>query len=177
MTTSACFMVDEAGTGRETAEFERLYRGHQPRLLAVARRLARHEDKAEELVAETFLRAFKGFNRFRGEAAFGTWLHRILVNLLYDSRPEPHAELPETLPAGAGWGDPQILFEARRIGCRIDEALGRLSPNQRQVFLMKELEGARHTEIAARLGFSAATSKVHFFNALRRLREELHDLV
>jgi len=177
MTISASLMADEGGFERGGAEFERLYRGHQARLLAVARRLARHEEKAEDLVSEAFLRAFNGFDRFRGEASFGTWIHRILVNLLYDSRPESHAEIPETLPAGVGRSDPQVLFEARRIGARIDEALGRLSPNQRQVFLMKEFEGARHARIAGRLGFSESTSKVHYFHALKRLREELHDLV
>jgi RNA polymerase sigma-70 factor (ECF subfamily) len=170
-------MDEEGRSDRGAEEFERLYRGQRPRLLAVARRLARNEEKAEDLVSETFLRAFTHFGRFRGEAAFGTWVHRILVNLLYDARPESHAEIPETFAAGAGRSDPHLLYESRRIAARIDEALGRLSPHQRQVFLMKEFEGERHAGIAARLGFSESTSKVHYFNALKRLKEELHDLV
>ncbi len=157
-------------------DFARLYAEHLDRLRAAAWRLTRSHDRTEDLVAEAFARAFEKFASFRGESAFGTWLHRILLNLVYDSTERATEEVSESLRASRGC-EPDARFEARHAAARIDEALGRLSRSQREVFLMKELEGRKHAEIAARLGIAENTSKVHYFHAVKRLREELHDLV
>jgi RNA polymerase sigma-70 factor (ECF subfamily) len=159
-----------------TADFGRLYVEHRDRLLRVASGLTGSSDRADELVAEAFARAFQAFGAFRNEASFGTWIHRILLNLVYDGGKRREEELPESV-AGARSRDPEVRAEAREIGARIDVAVGRLSRMQREVFLMRELDDLRHAEIAARLEISESTSKVHYFHAVRRMREELHDLV
>lgn len=163
-------------TVRQRGEFDELYRAHRPKLLKLATRLTGQADRAEDIVSEAFLRAFKAYDRFRGEASFGTWMHRILTNLVFDAKPRYEDELPEDGPRATG-PDPEVQAEASDIRVRIDRALTRLTSSQRQVFLLRELEGRKHAYIAAELGITESTAKVHYFHALRRLREELHDLV
>ncbi len=160
----------------QSEEFAELYRTHRVQLHRLALRLTGEADRAEDIVSEAFLRAWRAYGKFRGEAAFGTWMHRILTNLVYDRPARRELELPEHLPATGG-PDPHDRAEASLVRERIDEALAVLTPSQRQVFLLRELEGKKHAAIGAALGISESTSKVHYFHALKRLREELHDLV
>lgn len=168
--------VDAHGEVERNDEFAALYRTHRVRLHRLALKLTGRPDKADDLVSEAFLRAWRAYGKFRGEAAFGTWMHRILTNLVYDMPTHREDELPPDLPAVSG-SSPHADAEASMVRVRIDEALAVLSPAQRQVFLLREIEGLRHAAIGARLGISESTSKVHYFHALKRLREELHDLV
>ncbi|RMH59582.1 MAG: RNA polymerase sigma factor [Candidatus Hydrogenedentota bacterium] len=158
-------------------EFEARYRELKPRLFATALKMTRSSDQAEEVVAEAFYRAWRSFDRFRGEAAFGTWIHRILMNVVFDTaKRKREEEWEERSEKAEHHWEPEVHFEAAEIRIRIDSALGVLTPLQRQVFLMKEFEGMKHREIAEKLGIAEGTAKVHYFHALARLREELDDL-
>lgn len=168
--------IEAHGELERNAEFAELYRTHRVRLHRLALKLTGRPDRADDLVSEAFLRAWRAYGKFRGEAAFGTWMHRILTNLVYDTPARREDELPPDLPAVSG-SNPHADAEASLVRVRIDEALAVLSPSQRQVFLLRDVEGLRHAAIGARLGISESTSKVHYFHALKRLREELHDLV
>lgn len=169
-------VAEARGEMERNAAFAELYRAHRVRLHRLALKLTGRPDRADDLVSEAFLRAWRAYGKFRGEAAFGTWMHRILTNLVYDTPVRREEELPQELPAVSG-SDPHADAEASLVRIRIDEALAVLSPSQRQVFLLRDVEGLRHAAIGARLGISENTSKVHYFHALKRLREELHDLV
>lgn len=174
---SLALIMDRAEPPADADErFTALYREHRDQVLAWARRFVGSGVEAEDLAAETFTRAWRNFGRFRGEAAFSTWLYSILRNLVYDRREPVQAEL-EAERHETERAPTEALAESRFIGARIDEAIGRLSPQQRQVFLLREFEGLKHAEIARRLGISESTAKVHYFQALKRLREELHDLI
>lgn len=168
--------ADDAGEVDSKERFGALYEEYRPRALAWARRFGAQGDRADDVVSEAFEKAWKGYGRFRGEASFGTWLYQILRNTIFDGRVPRENELTAAHREREALS-PESLFEGRTIASRIDAAIARLSDSQRQVFLMKEFDGMKHAEIAARLGIAVGTSKVHYFLALKRLREDLHDLV
>jgi RNA polymerase sigma-70 factor (ECF subfamily) len=161
-----------SGDGRA---FERLYRAHVPRIHTLARRMV-DADHADDLTQEVFVRAWEKLGTFRGEAAFGTWLHRLAVNVILGRRKAigterqriaaddgaidatPGGEMPESTGA---WG---IDFE---------EAVARLPQRARQVFLLHDVVGYRHDEIAGMLGIVAGTSKSQLHHARMALREYL----
>lgn len=166
-------MNDQADT--RVWEFENLYLLHREKMRRLAWKLTRSEDKADELVSEAFARAWEGFGKFRSESSFGTWIYRILTNLVYDLGRSKDAVLQ--IEVESGRATPEAFAEAREIGTRIDAAVGKLSQQERAVFIHREIDGFRHAEIARRLGITESTSKVHYFHALAKLREELHDLL
>jgi RNA polymerase sigma-70 factor (ECF subfamily) len=154
--------------------FRILYEGHVGRIYALCLRLAGDPVKAEELVQDTFVRAWEKLPGFRGESAFGTWLFRIGVNVcLTDRRTTGRREArvgitedPGSLPAAARSPDP---------GPRLDmeQAIAGLPPGARAVFLLYDVEGYQHAEIAEMTGIAEGTSKTQLFRARRLLREAL----
>ena len=156
-------------------DFGELYSKYYDRVTAWTRRFGVPADEVEDYVSESFTRAWRSYGKFRGEASFSTWLYQILRNIVYDRRRVRSEELKDVERASEA-ESPDVLYESRDIARRIDEALVVLSSSQRQVFLMKENDGLKHGEIAEKLGISPGTSKVHYFNALRKLRGELDDL-
>jgi RNA polymerase sigma-70 factor (ECF subfamily) len=128
---------------------------------------------AEDLTQEVFIRAWSKLGTFRGESSFGTWLHRLAVNLILSRR--------ETLKRRAGRQQPEggILNRTpareRNPGLVMDleSALGRLPDGARQVFVLFDVEGYPHTEIAEMMGISPGTSKSQLHRARMMLREYL----
>jgi len=158
-----------AAAAGDPAAFERLYRGTVGRVHALARRLlgARGADEATQ---EVYLRAWEALPAWRGEARVGTWLHRVarntLINLLARRAPFAGAE-PETLAEQPGRAaDP----ETRLV---LEEAIQRLPSGARAVFVLHDVEGFLHEEIAARLGCSVGTSKSQLHRARLLLRAAL----
>ena len=152
--------------------FERLYRQHVPRIHSLVRRMVGGDADAEELVQDVFVRAWQRLATFRGEAAFGTWLHRLAVNLVLNWVKGS---------AKDRWlVDGDMLLEAaptrtRRPEARMDleEAIGKLPPGARQIFVLHDVEGFRHEEIADRLGVTSGTSKAQLHRARMLLRGHL----
>ena len=160
--------VERAARG-DTDAFARLYRRHVARIHTLARRLL-GEAVAADATQEIFIRAWRYLRSYRGEAAFGTWLTRLALNLLLDRRRKQAAsreDLATTLPETRG--SPPLSVAA--IDC--EAALARLPPGARQVLVLHDVEGHSHAEIAEMLDITAGTSK----SQLHRARSLLRDLL
>lgn len=166
--------VQRAQSG-DVAAFERLYRTHVGRVTALCLRLTGDRQRAEELMQDTFVRAWEKLGSFRGESAFATWLHRVGVNaFLYSERGdrrrlariEPVDDL-ETLGApSVGDSDPGDRMDLER-------AIAALPTGARMAFVLHEVEGYKHEEIAAMTGIAPATVRAQLFRARRLLMEAL----
>lgn len=167
-----------AAAARGDAEaFGRLYDTHVRALFAFCVTLTGDRQLAEELVQDAFVRAWEALGTFRGDSAFGTWLHRIAVNLLLaDARAARRRALRVAIDAdlrglaqgaAADGPAPAADHEAR---LDLAHAIQRLPPGARTVFLLYDVAGYTHAEIAERLGLAEGTCKAHLFRARRLLR-------
>ncbi len=152
--------------------FEDLYRGHVERVYAVSLRMVADPSLAEELTQEAFVRAWGKLGSFHGASAFGTWLHRLAVNVVLDALRarrrwrERFSEEPPAHPPAAPVGDPAGVLDLER-------SIAMLPPRARAVFVLHDVEGYKHREIARLMGLSVGACKAHLHRARRRLREEL----
>lgn len=154
--------------------FRLLYEEHVGRIYALCLRLSGDPVHAEELVQDTFVRAWEKLPAFRGESAFGTWLFRIAVNVVLGERRsrgrrEARVALaadPEAIPATARGDDPGHRMD-------LEAAIAALPEGARAVFLLYDVEGYQHQEIARMTGIAEGTSKTQLFRARRLLREAL----
>jgi len=160
-----------AATGDASA-FERLYRGHCVRIHNLARRML-GPDEADEITQDVFVRAWEKLGSFRGEAAFGTWLHRVAINVILGRRQKlglargrfvDSDEPLERMAGGKSHGEFYVDFDA---------AVSRLPAGAREVFVLHDVEGYKHHEIAALLGVTTGTSKAQLHRARRTLRKHL----
>jgi RNA polymerase sigma factor (sigma-70 family) len=164
--------VGRAAAGDQDA-FERLYLGHVGRVYSLAVRLA-GPGEADDLTQEVFIRAWNKLGTFKGEAQFGTWLHRLAVNHILSRRTalKRWEERHDSSDSLLG----RLLAPIRRTsGDRLDleEALRLLPRRARQVFVLYDVEGYGHEEIAETLGVSVGTSKSQLHRARMLLRERL----
>ncbi|MGD8278754.1 MAG: RNA polymerase sigma factor [Gemmatimonadota bacterium] len=152
--------------------FERLYRTHVGRVYALAGRMLGAEP-AEEATQDAFVRAWEKLGTFRGDAAFGTWLHRLAVNLFLSQRTRRSRERARFEP-----GDDTIERRSARptrpeVKMDFEMALGRLPDGAREVFVLHDVEGYKHHEIAELLGVAVGTSKAQLHRARMLLRGHL----
>ena len=158
----------------DTAAFEDLYRSHGGRMKSVAMNLLGNSSDAEDAVQEAFLKLHRSWATFKGESLLSTWLYRILINTCYDMgrrrkrRPEPAPE-----PEDAASPDPPAASPDHTLRLTIERALERLPELQRSVFLLFEVEGFKHREIAEILAIPEGTSKHALFTAKRELQERI----
>jgi RNA polymerase sigma-70 factor, ECF subfamily len=152
--------------------FERLYRGHVGRVYALVRRML-SDDDADEVTQDVFVRAWQKLGTFRGESAFGTWLHRLAVNVILGRREALGTRRKRYLD---GEGVLELL-PSRRVAPEtsmdFEAALERLPDGARQVFVLHDIEGYRHEEIAEMLGLATGTSKSQLHRARMALRAHL----
>jgi RNA polymerase sigma-70 factor (ECF subfamily) len=168
--------IQRAIEGDERA-LRALWSQHAPHIDAVVRRLAGDPDLAEDIAQEVWIQIFRALPTYRGESQFGTWAHRIAVNRTLNalrrsrrlSKIETDME-EETVSVDHG-GDRAMLRSV------IDAAAAKLSPGARTVFLMHDVEGYTHEEIATELGITAGGSKSQLFKARAKLRRLLAHLV
>jgi RNA polymerase sigma-70 factor (ECF subfamily) len=152
--------------------FRRLYEENVDRVHALARRMAGYEHAAE-LTQDVFVRAWQKLHTFRGEARFSTWLHRLAVNLILSRRATFATERARFL------GDDDILerIETRPSGREhsidFEGAIARLPDGARTIFLLHDVEGFRHEEIASLLGVTTGTTKAQLHRARMLLRGHL----
>lgn len=151
--------------------FERLYRRHVNRVHSLVRRML--DDDTDEVTQEILVRAWQKLGTFRGEAAFGTWLHRLAVNLILNRRTARTRwrRLMQEEPEG-GFDLPGRSASPAQ-GLDFETAMTRLPPGARQVFVLHDVEGYRHEEIAGMLGISVGTSKSQLHYARMALRKTL----
>src|SRR5689334_16541628 len=159
----------------DSSAFERLYRTHVGRIHSLTRRmLGAHE--ADEVTQDIFVRTWQKLGQFRGESAFTTWLHRLAVNVVIERRrsfaiqrermvDDPAAlDLATVAPARA---DLTVDFEA---------AIEQLPVGAREIFVLHDVEGYKHREIAAMLGIATGTSKRQLHRARMLMRKHLGGL-
>jgi len=149
--------------------FEIVYRAHVARVFALCRRMTGGDDgQARDLVQDVFVRAWERLATFREQSAFGTWLHRLGVNVVLEhlrSRKRDDARHTEADEWLAGPGSPAERLEARMD---LDKALARLPAGARTVFLL-DMEGYSHDEIAQMTGIAPGTSRAQLWRARRAL--------
>jgi RNA polymerase sigma-70 factor (ECF subfamily) len=155
--------------------YERLYALHGARMKNVARNLLGSVIDAEDAVQETFLKVQRSISTFRGQSSFVTWTYRILINTCYDARRsrvrkkevanEENEDSPRPEPRAPG-AHPSLRMALER-------ALATLTKHQRDVFLLYEVEGFHHAEIAGILEITETASKNTLFQAKRNLRQVL----
>lgn len=164
--------VERAANGDHEA-FERLYRGHVGRIHALARRMT-GEDVAEDLTQEVFIRAWQKLGTFKGTARFGTWLHRLAINHIL-SRRETMARRESRRARGEGILD-RVTAPLRRDSAAaldLETAVAQLPGGAKDVFVLYDVEGYPHDEIAGLMGISVGTSKSQLHRARKLLREHL----
>jgi len=152
--------------------YERLYRMHGARMKNLARNVLGNPTDADDAVQETFLKVQRGVASFRGQSSFLTWTYRILINTCYDARRsrqrkrevtnDDSEETPRLEPRAPG-AHPTLRMALER-------ALEKLTRHQRDVFLLYEVEGFRHAEIAGMLEMTETASKNTLFQAKKNLR-------
>jgi RNA polymerase sigma-70 factor (ECF subfamily) len=155
--------------------YERLYAMHGARMKNLARNVLGNSLDAEDAVQETFLKVQRSIASFRGQSSFVTWTYRILINTCYDARRsrlrkkevanDDSEEAPRPEPSAPG-AHPSLRMALER-------ALAKLTKHQRDVFLLYEVEGFRHAEIAGMLEMTETASKNTLFQAKKNLRQML----
>jgi RNA polymerase sigma-70 factor, ECF subfamily len=156
--------------------YEQLYRLQGARMKNVARNILGTSSDAEDAVQETFLKVQRGIASFRGQSSFVTWTYRVLVNTCYDlrrsrvRRKEHSQEEPEE---AAKRPEPRARVTHPSLRMALERALETLTRHQRDVFLLYEVEGFRHAEIATMLEISETASKNTLFQAKKNLRAVL----
>ena len=170
--------VNDALVSEAMSGFDELYRKHYRRVYSICLRMTGNVAEAEDLTHEVFIQLHRKLGSFRGEAAFTTWLHRLTVNqvlmhfrkrsvrseLTTDDGEMPDSVDPYTI-------NPEAMPIVDRIG--LENAIAQLPPGYRTVFVLHDVEGYEHEEIARMLGCSAGTSKSQLHKARLKLRRLL----
>lgn len=159
--------------GGDHDAFERLYHAHVGRIYALVRRMT-GEDVADDLTQEVFIRAWQKLSTFRGDARFGTWLHRLAVNHVLTRR-ETLRRREARRVRKDGILERAVARVGRSSGVAMDfeTALERLPEGARRVFVLYDVEGYGHEEIADMMGISIGTSKSQLHRARMLLRRHL----
>lgn len=156
----------------DVSAFERVYATHLPKVHSLVRRMTAGRD-AEELTQDVFVRVWQKLGSFRGDSAFGTWLHRLAVNVVIErfrsdttrrQRLHDGEDIFETIAAPSRSRDLLMDFET---------AMTKLPDGAREIFVLHDVEGYKHHEIATLLEISAGTSKAQLHRARMMLRRHL----
>jgi RNA polymerase sigma-70 factor, ECF subfamily len=173
----------------DSEAFRELVERHGRAVYRVAHRMTGNAHDAEDVVQETFLRAYKQLGRFESRANFGTWLHRIAVNCSIDLiRARPHRESGhdssdlEQIGAGAVMHEtaqqtPERLMWSTEVHERVTEAMGGLSRMERAAFVLRHFEGHSIDDISRALGLKTNATKHSIFRAVRKMRSALEPFI
>ena len=168
-------LITRARAGDPAAE-RALYDAHVERVYRLAYRMSGRDDLAQDFTQDAFIRAFQRLGDFRGDAAFGTWLHTIAVSVVLNGLRKANRQgtrettLDETIAVAAR--TPTAEPDLRQ---RMRSAIDALPDGYRTVFVMHDVEGYTHDEIGAALGIAGGTSKAQLFRARQKLRQALAD--
>src|ERR1700730_4305309 len=182
-TTQEVEPLSDHGLARAAAQgdmkaFEVLYERHSRRVYSLCLRMTRNAAEAEDLAQEVFIQLFRKIGSFRGDSAFTTWLHRLTVNQVLMHFRKASVKREQTTEEGetpmqivGGTGNPNAMPVLDRIA--LDKALAGLPPGYRTVFVLHDVEGYEHEEIAKMLGVAVGTSKSQLHKARMKLRRLL----
>jgi RNA polymerase sigma-70 factor, ECF subfamily len=172
--------IERAKQGDAEA-FETLYNLHKRRIYSLCLRMTANAAEAEDLTQEAFMQLFRKIATFRGESAFSTWLHRMAVNVvLMQLRKkglpvvplEDDIETEEETPK-RDYGAQDLALEGSIDRLRLQNAIGKLPPGYRTIFVLHDVEGYEHNEIAELVSCSIGNSKSQLHKARMKLRELL----
>jgi RNA polymerase sigma-70 factor (ECF subfamily) len=156
--------------------FEELYRRHSGRVYNVAWRMTGSAADADDLLQDVFLQAYRRFDSYRGEAALGTWLYRLAVNACLDhlrshqGRQGKATDFIDDVEGLEPVADPSWQPDRALDRLDLESAISRLPPSYRAAFVLHDVEGHKHHEVAAMLGIAEGTSKSLLHKARLRLR-------
>ncbi|MGO8789964.1 MAG: RNA polymerase sigma factor [Terriglobia bacterium] len=170
--------------------FRVLVEQHSRVIFRLAFRMTGNEHDAEDIVQETFLRAYRGLGQFESRASFGTWLHRVAVNCALDHlrrakrrEEEPYSEDPGREEGGfissvpSADPTPERLLFSVELKKKVEEAMAKLSDRERAAFIMRHFDGCSIEEIGKTLGLRGTAAKNTIFRAVQKLREALQPMV
>lgn len=158
--------------GGDTRAFERLYRGHAARVHGLARRMVGHEE-ADELTQDVFVRAWEKLGTFRGEAAFGTWIHRVAINVMLARQQARKRDRGRFEDDDAEIEAAPVAPRETEASIDLEAALASLPEGARRVFVLHDVEGYKHHEIAELLEITVGTSKSQLHRARMLMRDQL----
>ena len=169
----------------DSAAFDFLYQLHSRRVYALCLRMVNNPADAEDLMQEAFLQLFRKISTFRGESAFSTWLHRMTVNVVLmrlRKKSLPTDSLEETLDPDSessspkrDVGAPDLRLSGVVDRVNLERSIEQLPPGYRTVFVLHDVQGYEHNEIAGIMGCSVGNSKSQLHKARTRLRELLQE--
>jgi RNA polymerase sigma-70 factor (ECF subfamily) len=176
----------------DLSAFEELVRIHQNRVYALCLQLSGNRDDAQDLAQDAFIRAYRAVGSFRSEADFGTWLHRITVNVWLNHKrkssarqfvylDEPYlgndgGEVRREVAAGDGDGDPLQALEEMEFRGLVRTALNGLSEEHRTVLVLREIEGYSYEEVSQMLCCSLGTVKSRLSRAREAMKRKLTEM-
>ena len=163
-------LIDAARCGDRRA-FERLYRRHVGRVYATCLRLSGDPVAAEELTQETFIRAWRRLDSYRAAAPFAAWLRRLTINVALSDKRSHMRRLARVRPVAELEGTARSWQPGTSLD--LERAVAALPPKARHVFVLRNIEGLSHREIAQLTGTSEGTSKAQLHRARRLLQEAL----
>ena len=169
----------------DAAAFEHLFQLHSRRVYALCLRMVGNPADAEDLAQEAFLQLFRKIATFRGESAFSTWLHRMTVNVVLmrlRKKSLPTDSLEESLESDSensgpkrDVGAPDLRLSGAVDRVNLERSIEKLPPGYRTVFMLHDVQGYEHNEIADIMGCSVGNSKSQLLKARTRLRELLQE--
>jgi RNA polymerase sigma-70 factor (ECF subfamily) len=156
--------------------FERLYHQHASRVYSLCARMVTDRTRAEELTQDVFVRAWEKLHLFRGESAFGTWLHRMAVNVVLNARKTEGRQRGRFENDDDGDSIGRLSARPHAPGDRMDleQAFSGLPKGARRVFILHDVEGYKHEEIAEMTGVTTGATKAQLHRARMLLREALN---
>jgi len=169
------FALCQLASGGNLAAFELIYQRYHRRTFSLTMRMTNNTSEAEDLTQEVFIQLFRKSGSFRGDSAFSTWLHRLTVNQVLmhfrrrsvkNEKVSDDGEMPEQTVHGTA--NPNKMPVVDRIALK--KAIGELPNGYRSVFILHDIEGYEHEEVARMMGISVGTSKSQLHKARLKLR-------
>lgn len=168
----------QLAAGGDVEAFEKIYRRYYHRVFGVCLRMIRNVTQAEDLTQEVFIQLFRKIHSFRGESSFSTWLHRLAINQVLMHFRKPNVKTEQTTEDGTmpirivkGTENPNKMAILDHIS--LLEAIGKLAPGYRTIFILHDVEGYEHEQISQMLGCAIGTSKSQLHKARMKLRNLL----
>ena len=175
------YQLAQSAAAGDMSAFEELYKRHNRRVYSLCLRMTQNVTEAEDLAQEAFIQLFRKIGSFRGDSAFTTWLHRLTVNQVLMHFRKRSVKMEKTTEEGEtpvqivqGTENPNQMPVIDRIA--LDRAIAQLPPGYRSVFVLHDVEGHEHEEIARILGVAVGTSKSQLHKARMKLRGLLKQL-
>jgi RNA polymerase sigma-70 factor, ECF subfamily len=176
--TATDFELTQAAATGDMGAFEEIYQRHHRRVYSICLRMLQNAYEAEDLTQDVFIQLYRKVGSFRGDSAFTTWLHRMTVNQVLMHFRKRNVKYEKTTEEGdtpdqvvAGTADPEKMPIVDKIA--LENAIDQLPSGYKNVFVLHDVEGFEHEEVARILGCSVGTSKSQLHKARLKLRKLL----